>query len=231
MHVPIATLSFLRLVAGTLSLTEAIRQRPDVFEQNGLGICWTVSFFVLLTSLAIESKDPKVVTKINFNLYLGNMIGLCVLFVGILFFIRSPKSSDGIEGFPAHNIWTGFWSAGGLAMFIGQLGIMSQMITTSFPIMAIVSYSFAATGSFLFFLSGIFTATEFIDKDIFYFTAMYDWYMKISNIWIAASIFYILHSMILYFGLIAAENVVIDDEVDRNTDDDEHSDLKQGEKV
>ena len=63
MDLTISTICFLRLVTALLSLTEAIRNRPDV-EQSSVGVCWTVAFFAFLISIALESKQPN--WQVNF---------------------------------------------------------------------------------------------------------------------------------------------------------------------
>ena len=233
MDLTISTICFLRLVTALLSLTEAIRNRPDV-EQSSVGVCWTVAFFAFLISIALESKQPKLASKLSFNIFFGYMLGVCVLFVGILFSVRTPKTSDGIDGLPAHNIWTGFWCAGAIITLVAQMALLVQTKRIGFPLMLTVSYASGAMGSLLFSMAGILSATEFIDEDIFYFTAMYDWYMNSSNVWISASVFYILHAITLYFGLTAANDETIEDDTSGSStadDDQPESALKNEEKA
>ena len=206
MDLPIASLTFLRIVMSALSLTEATRNRPDV-EQTSPGVCWTVAFFSFLTSLAIESRLPKLEKHIPGSIFYTYMLGATVLFVGVLFTVRTPKTADGIEGIPLKNIWSGFWQAGALITLGAQLALIFQTKKKGFPFKLVISNALGAMGSVLFFLSGLFTATEFVSKDVFYFNAVYNWYMKASNVWIAASAFYFMHSITLVFGLIAPSNV------------------------
>lgn len=231
MNSEIAISCFLRLSTAILSATEAIYTRPDEEDkiaQSGVGGCWTAAFFAFLISIAIESRLPRVQKNIPFVIYYMYMFGACILYIGTLFFIRMPRSSDGIEGVPAENLWSGLWMFGGLILMMSQLAVVVSARRNSLPFIFVVSNSLGAMGSFLYFMSGMFSTTEFINTKVFYFTAMYDWYMKTANVWIAASTFYMVHTITLYFGLSQIDDETSSDDDGSNSTDKEHSTAKEG---